>query len=166
MGIDPGLRFTGVGIIAEEAGQYQHLKHAVIALSDKLTPAERLAILLDKMSHLISEYSPSIISLEKAFFGKNADSAFKLGLARGVIMAIAGKNNIRVMEFAAKAVKKGITGHGNSEKETVAIFVQRILKLNANIFTRHDATDALALALFAATNCDRENLLTSRGIEI
>lgn len=164
MGIDPGLRFTGVGIIAEEAGQYRHLKHDVIVLSDRLSPAERLALLLEKLTVLISEFSPSIISLEKAFFGKNADSAFKLGLARGVVMAIAGKNNIRVMEYAAKAVKKGITGHGSSEKETVALFVQRILK--TNLVSRFDASDALALALFAATNCDRENLLTRRGIEI
>lgn len=164
MGIDPGLRFTGVGVIAEEAGQCKHLKHDVIVLSDRLPPAARLAVLLEKLSGFISEFSPSIISLEKAFFGKNADSAFKLGLARGVVMAIAGKNNIRVVEYAPKAVKKGITGHGGSEKETVALFVQRILK--TNISNRFDASDALALALFAATNCDRENLLTSRGIEI
>ncbi|OQW53462.1 MAG: hypothetical protein A4S09_07635 [Proteobacteria bacterium SG_bin7] len=164
MGIDPGLRFTGVGIVAEEAGQCRYLRHDIIMLSHRLSPAERLAILLERLSSIISEFSPTLISLEKAFFGKNADSAFKLGLARGVVMAIAGKNNIRVAEYATKAVKKGITGHGSSEKETVALFVQRILRVDLS--ARFDASDALALALFAAMNCDRENLLASRGIEV
>jgi crossover junction endodeoxyribonuclease RuvC len=163
MGIDPGLRYTGVGIICDTSGTAEHLGHDVISLPAHLSPAERLAILLDKMEMFIEKFSPHIISLEKAFFGKNADSAFKLGLARGVIMAVAAKNNIRVVEFAAKAVKKGITGHGAAEKDMVALFVKRLLKVD--VIKRTDASDALALALFGASYCDKENLLISRGLE-
>ncbi len=164
MGVDPGLYFTGIGIIGVENGVSKHIFHDVIELPEKIPVASKLQILGDKITQLIGAHKPAILSLEKAFFGKNADSAFKLGLVRGVVMAESARAQTRVLEFAARAVKKGIAGHGNADKETLALFVQRILKID--ISARRDATDALALALFAWNYCDNENLMRMRGIEI
>lgn len=164
MGVDPGLQFTGVGVICVNEGQITHLTHQVIASPARLETAEKLHFLEEAISRILGEFSPQVLSLEKAFFGKNADSAFKLGLVRGVVMSTAAKNKTRVLEFAARSVKKGITGHGAADKETVALFVTRQLQIHSS--ARADATDALALALFAANYCDKEKLLSTRGIEI
>lgn len=163
IGIDPGLQYTGWGAIGVEAGSCVHIANGVVVIPSALSVPERLAFLFGSLTDIFSQYRPKQSVVEKAFFGKNADSAFKLGLARGVALTVSAKANCEVQEYAAREIKKGITGSGSSEKDTVALFVSRILKLEK--FVRSDASDALALALYGAWMIDKKKFMGIRGIE-
>jgi crossover junction endodeoxyribonuclease RuvC len=93
---------------------------------------------------VVEKYNPTCFSVEKVFFGKNADSAFKLGQARGVAIAIAGRRHLPVFEYATRSVKKVLTSNGGATKEQVQLMVERWLNIREPSL---DATDALALAI-------------------
>lgn len=102
----------------------------------------------EALESLLAKYKPQQVVIEKIFLGKNADSAFKLGHARGVAMYEAAKTEAHVVEYATRVVKKGIVGNGGASKEDVQSCLQRLLKIKA--IERLDASDALALATFQA----------------
>jgi crossover junction endodeoxyribonuclease RuvC len=152
LGIDPGSRTTGFGVIKVTGrgceARIQHLSHGVISMDPKEDFPARMKELGSNLEWVLQKYKPAEVVIEKIFLGKNADSAFKLGHARGVAMYESAKFGSLVIEYATRLVKKGITGSGGASKEDVQACLQRLLNIKA--ITRIDASDALALATFRA----------------
>lgn len=148
LGIDPGSRITGFGILKIEKDRVLHVNHGVILMDPKDSFAIRMKELSLSMGVILKKYQPQEVAIEKIFLGKNADSAFKLGHARGVAMAEGAKQGAQIFEYATRMVKKGIVGTGAATKEEVAHCLCRLLKIKA--ISRIDASDALALAVFHA----------------
>jgi crossover junction endodeoxyribonuclease RuvC len=145
LGIDPGTRLTGIGII--EIGAKLKVVHAgVIRLKESAPLEVRLAALHSQLQKIYREFKPSETVVEKIFFGKNADSAFKLGHARGICVMTAATNGSKVSEYAAKFVKKVITGTGAASKEHVRLIITQVLRYTPES-TELDISDALALAV-------------------
>src|SRR5580693_1421864 len=145
MGIDPGTRLTGFGII-EVKERTRVLSAGVIRLNEKLSLEYRLADLHQQLAALFQKFQPRITVVEKIFYGKNIDSAFKLGHARGVCLMAAAAHQSQVEEYAAKFVKKAITGSGAATKEHVRVIVTQLLRYVPES-SEMDVSDALALAL-------------------
>ena len=110
LGVDPGSRITGFGIVRVENGRVEHINHGVIVMDTDQGFPFRMKELGSAFRELMSKYQPDEVVIEKIFLGKNADSAFKLGHARGVIMYEAGLGDADVYEYATRVVKKGVTG--------------------------------------------------------
>ncbi|MES2856088.1 MAG: crossover junction endodeoxyribonuclease RuvC [Bdellovibrionota bacterium] len=144
LGIDPGSQFTGFGVIETQGDRIRHVTHGVIAPPLKLEFNERIAIISREFDALISRIKPHTTVVEKIFLGKNPDSAFKLGHARGIVVASAIRADSAVVEYAARSVKKGITGNGASTKDQVQLLLFSALGLKGRV--QVDASDALALA--------------------
>ncbi len=148
LGIDPGSQYTGFGVIRRTGTELEHVTHGVIALPLKLEFHDRLGLLSNELEALFTRFEPHVAVIERIFLGKNADSAFKLGHARGIAVAAAVRQGAQVCEYAARSVKKGITGNGASSKEQVQLILFAALGLGGQV--RADASDALALAYFHA----------------
>lgn len=146
LGIDPGSRFLGYGAVSVTGSTMKAIDCGVLKFNAELPLAERLLDIGMGVQELFQKFKPDHLSLEKIFLGKNADSAFKLGHARGVIIYEALRANCEVHEYATRIVKKGITGHGGAEKEQVRAAVCSLLKIP--LLKSLDASDALAMACF------------------
>lgn len=157
LGVDPGSRITGFGVVKVQQGRIEHINHGVIVLDDKLGFAGRMKELGLAFHEVMAKYQPQQVVIEKIFLGKNADSAFKLGHARGVIMYEAGVGMAEVFEYATRSVKKSVTGNGGATKEEV----QAVLKvlLNTTNINRIDASDALAMACHHAFEIKKKAIL-------
>lgn len=149
LGIDPGSRFLGYGVVSVTAGQVKAVDFGVLKFNPDIPLTERLLTIGEGVQQLFARFNPDQLSLEKIFLSKNADSAFKLGHARGVIIYEALKARAEVFEYATRVVKKGITGNGGAEKEHVRLVVQNMLGLGQ--VKSLDASDALAMACFHAS---------------
>jgi crossover junction endodeoxyribonuclease RuvC len=125
----------------------------VIAPPSTLDFYDRLAILAGEIETLIDKVQPDIVVVERIFLGKNADSAFKLGHVRGVAVSLALKAGCKFVEYAARAVKKGVTGNGAASKEQVQVILYAALGLKGTP-AKLDASDALALAFYHARNVE------------
>ncbi|MBS4029517.1 MAG: crossover junction endodeoxyribonuclease RuvC [Ignavibacteriales bacterium] len=149
LGIDPGTRITGVGILDvtySSKKEIRILDAEAILLNPNDTMPLRLKEIFETLSSLIKKYKPNEVAIETMFYGKNAQSAMKLGHARGVAMLVAVLNDLPVAEYSPREVKKAVVGYGNASKEQVQAMVKRLLKLKAT--PKHfDVTDALAVAL-------------------
>lgn len=149
LGIDPGSRFLGYGVLSVEGSQIQPIDYGVLKFDPDVPLAERLQLIGLGVRELFAKYRPDHMSLEKIFLGKNADSAFKMGHARGVVIYESLLAECQVFEYATRAVKKGITGNGGAEKEHVRLVVRNMLRIGP--VNSLDASDALAMACFHAT---------------
>ncbi len=149
LGIDPGSRFLGYGVISVHAGQMKPIDFGVLKFDAEIPLSERLHSIGSGVRELMQKYEPQHVSLEKIFLGKSADSAFKLGHARGVIIYESLLAHAEVFEYATRVVKKGITGSGGAEKEHVRAVVTNLLKIGP--VKSLDASDALAMACFHAS---------------
>ena len=155
LGVDPGSHFTGFGVVKFDGRLVQHLSHGVISLPVRLSFNQRVAILAGEIELLLQRLQPDIAVVEKIFLGKNADSAFKLGHTRGVIIAAAMKAGCEVVEYATRSVKKGVTGSGAASKEQVQMLLFAALGLKSPS-QNLDASDALALAFYHARHLDSQ----------
>ena len=144
LGLDPGTLKMGCGILAFHSNEIECLDHSVIVCPNQYNMGERLYFLSEKLSKIFEKYRPDHVALEKMFFGKNVDSAFKLGQAFGIGLYQSQKWSCSVYEYAPRTVKKSVTGTGGAGKESVHACIQNILKVSPNSM---DASDALALAL-------------------
>jgi len=144
LGIDPGSRFTGYGVLQLQNNQPCYLASGRIRLQQESLP-QRLSGLYDALQSIVSEYQPSHVAIEKVFLGKNASSALKLGHARGVAMLVPSLHGIPVHEYAARLVKQAVAGTGAADKQQVQKMV--IQRLNLSSKPSEDAADALAVAL-------------------
>jgi crossover junction endodeoxyribonuclease RuvC len=155
LGIDPGSQFTGFGVVRAypgNGGRIEHVSHGVIALPKVADFHTRIGVLAIELDALLARVKPDMTVVERIFLGKNADSAFKLGHARGVAVASAVRFESVVVEYAARSVKKGITGSGASSKEQVQMILFKLLGIRKP--SQLDASDALALAFYHARNLE------------
>lgn len=146
LGIDPGLRKTGFGVVEKKGNTYKYINCGVIKLDKIPSVHDRLLKLFFEIERLIKSHNPQCISLESAFVGKNARSAFMIGEARAVCIIAGRKADLPVYEYPTRSVKQGITGFGGAEKGSVKHMVKIILNINGDI--SDDASDALAIAIF------------------
>ena len=146
LGIDPGSQRTGIGIIDVEAGgRARHVHHQPLLLLGEGDFPMRLRRLLDGLSGLIDEYRPDEVAIERVFVGRSADSALKLGQARGAAISAVVLRDLPVHEYAATEVKLALVGKGGAEKAQIQHMVGLMLNLHGKL--QADAADALAIAL-------------------
>jgi crossover junction endodeoxyribonuclease RuvC len=145
LGIDPGTRHLGWGLVSREGTRLCHVAHGVISPSASLPLAERLVLIERELVEVISTHPPDAGAVESLFFHKDAQAAAKLGHARGVILLVLARAQIATFEYAPAKVKRIISGHGGADKQQVALMMRSLLNLTT--LPRADATDALALAV-------------------
>jgi len=146
LGIDPGSQRTGVGIIdVDAAGRTVHVFNGPLVLLGEGGFPLRLKRLLVGLGELLDTWKPDEVAIEQVFFGKSADSALKLGQARGAAMAAVVMRDLPVHEYAAKEVKLAIVGRGGADKVQIQHMVGIMLNLNGKL--QADAADALAVAI-------------------
>lgn len=146
LGLDPGTRVTGYGIIREISGQAELVETGTIRTPVKKGMAIRLGVIFDKLQVLIAQHGPAEAAIENVFVSKNPSSALKLGQARGACMAACATNNISVAEYEPTKVKKNLVGVGNAPKSQVAFMVAHTLGVKKPDWAE-DASDALAIAI-------------------
>ena len=152
LGLDPGLRRTGWGVIACEGARISHVAHGVIAPKETLPFAERLLCLFQGIEAVLAEHGPHEAAVEETFMNNNAQSALKLGHARAMAMIVPARAGLIVAEYAATVVKKAVVGTGAADKAQVAFMVRALLKLTET--PPHDAADALAVGIAHVESSD------------
>lgn len=150
IGIDPGTRTTGFGVITSGA-RIETLDFGCIRPPVTLPIPQKYLVIFESIEHLITKYKPDAIAVETQFVYKNVQSAMKLGMARGMVLVAGAKHNIPLFEYAPKKAKLAVVGNGSASKEQVQKMVQTLLRL-PQIPTPEDASDALALAICHANN--------------
>ncbi|MHB8853829.1 MAG: crossover junction endodeoxyribonuclease RuvC [Ignavibacteriaceae bacterium] len=146
LGVDPGTIFTGFGIIKHSKNNSILVKHGLIKLPSTIMLPLKLEIIYDELDKIIKIYKPDEFAIETAFYGKNVQSAMKIGYARGVSMLAAVHNNIPTSEYSPREIKKSIAGTGAASKEQVSYMIKKMLDLKVDKI-KYDETDALAVAL-------------------
>lgn len=144
LGVDPGSRITGYGIIRVEGRTTEYIDSGCIRVGEKPW-AERLQTIFHSLALLIGEYRPEEFAIEQVFMARNPDSALKLGQARGAAIVSAANSGLPVHEYSARQVKQSVVGNGGADKAQVQHMVQALLKLARK--PQADAADALAIAL-------------------
>ena len=144
LGIDPGSRYTGWGVIRVEGNRMVCIDAGRLSLGNS-EHAQRLVLIYDGLSDILNKYQPKAAAIEGVFVHKNAQSALKLGQARGVAMLACAHHHLLPEEISPRSVKQCITGSGGATKDMVAMMVKRLLHLQKPLSV--DATDALAIAI-------------------
>lgn len=144
LGIDPGSRRTGFGVIDEEGGHLAYVACGIIAATNGTMP-QRLHAIFTGLNEVIGLYGPATVAIERVFFAHNADSALKLGQARGVALLAVACADLAVGEYSALQIKKACVGVGHAGKAQVQHMIRALLGLSAVPST--DAADALACAI-------------------
>lgn len=155
MGIDPGSRATGFGLVRVRGPSVDYIASGVIRAKGE-NFADRLRLIFDQMSLLLAEHRPGEVAIERVFMHRNADSALKLGQARAAAICATFDRPVPIHEYSAREVKQAVTGTGGAEKEQVEMMVKRLLGLRGRL--QSDAADALAVALCHA------HMRTVRGL--
>jgi crossover junction endodeoxyribonuclease RuvC len=145
LGIDPGLRFTGWGLVQVEGNRLRHVADGVIATDADEGVPERLRALHEALLALIAEHRPDEAAVEETYVNRNGTATLKLGYARGVALLAPALAGIPVAEYAAKSVKLSVVGTGGADKAQVQDMVRRLLP--GALLRRADAADALAVAI-------------------
>jgi len=154
LGIDPGSRLTGFGVIRVEGSNYHYLGSGCVRVQGEGT-SHRLQQIFAGLQEVIQMYQPIEVSIEQVFMHRNPGSALKLGQARGVAIVAAAMTAIPVAEYSARQIKQSVVGHGAAKKEQVQHMVKTLLNLSGT--PQADAADALAIALCHANS--RQNML-------
>ena len=145
LGIDPGSRFMGWGVLRVAGTKIEHVAHGVLRADESLSLAKRLVIIDDGLREICLRYQPAEAGVESIFFAKDATAAAKLGHARGVILLNLQRHNIEIHEYPPSLVKRAVGASGRADKAQVARIVQAFLRLKEIPPT--DASDALAIAI-------------------
>lgn len=144
LGIDPGSRLTGYGVIRQQGQKFEYIASGCIRMTLGEMP-DRLKQIFDGVSQIIAQTQPTMFAIEQVFMARNPDSALKLGQARGAAIVAAKVAGLDVYEYSARQVKQSVVGTGAADKAQVQHMVKSLLKLPAN--PQADAADALAVAL-------------------
>lgn len=152
LGIDPGYERLGISIL--EINQNNHPKEKLIFsdcfTTNKKDPHERrLGEIMIHIEKIIKKYKPNILAIEKVFFTVNQKTAMAVAESRGVILAVAGSMNVKIIEFSPTEIKSGVAGYGNANKKDIKFMVPKILKTNLTT-TQDDEIDAIAIAICAS----------------
>jgi crossover junction endodeoxyribonuclease RuvC len=157
LGLDPGLRHTGWGIIEIAGNRLAHVADGVAHAPVRLSLAERLVALFRQLGDVLDRFRPDEAAVEETFVNKNAASTLRLGLARGVALLAPAERGLPVAEYSANLIKKSVVGAGHADKEQVQLMVHRLLPGCA--IAEPDAADALAVAI-----CHAHHAATLRAI--
>jgi crossover junction endodeoxyribonuclease RuvC len=158
LGLDPGLRNTGWGVIDAEGNRLKHVAQGVVKTVDDASLAVRLNDLYRKLGEVLDQYQPDAAAVEETFVNKNPGSTLKLGMARGVVLLAPAERGIPVFEYAANLVKKSVVGVGHADKIQVQMMVKRLLP---GATSGADACDALAVAI-----CHVHHAATHRAVSL
>lgn len=145
LGIDPGLRRTGFGLIDAQGAQLRYIASGTIVVPADQPLAERLKVILDNLREVIREGAPTVSAIEKVFVNTNSTTTLLLGQARGAALCALADSGLPVHEYTALQIKKSVVGHGHAAKEQVQLMVQRLLQLDG--LPAPDSADALACAI-------------------
>jgi crossover junction endodeoxyribonuclease RuvC len=146
LGVDPGTIFTGFGLIKQDGNSHHRIINGIIKLPPSFSLSQKLEIIYDELDKLIKTYRPDEFAIETAFYGKNVQSAMKIGYARGVSMLAAVHNKIPASEYSPREIKKSVVGNGAASKEQVYFMISTLLELKKEKM-KFDESDALAVAL-------------------
>ena len=149
LGIDPGTAMLGFGIVERTGPRLRAIDYGVIKTPANLPLPDRLEAIYLALNDLIDLHAPALVGVERLFFTKNAQTAFAVGQARGVVLLAAAQHDLEIREATPNEVKVATAGHGSAAKEQVQRMVQAILGL-PEIPTPDDAADALAIAICVA----------------
>ena len=150
IGIDPGLRHTGWGIIEFQNNQIKHVDDGSISPSTKLGDGQRLLVIKEQLKKIIDQYDPDASVIEKIFVGLGTASSLKLGMARGASMIALAEAGLCIRELSPKFVKKTVTGYGAASKEQIKSMIEKLINI---VPKNEDSSDALAIAI-SAQNID------------
>lgn len=145
LGVDPGSRKTGYGVLSHLRGKCEYVTSGVIRTPVGGSLPERLHVIFSSLSEIIEQFQPQEMAIEQVFMAKNAGSALKLGQARGAAIVAAVSHQLPVAEYEARKVKQSVVGTGAADKLQVQHMVKTLLKLPRA--PQEDAADALAVAL-------------------
>jgi crossover junction endodeoxyribonuclease RuvC len=163
LGIDPGLRVTGYGVLDKDGQQLHYVASGCIRTPDGELP-ERIKVILDSLREVIEQHRPQQVALEIVFVNVNPQSTLLLGQARGAAICAAVLADLPVAEYTALQVKQAVVGNGHAKKEQVQDMVQRLLKLSGK--PSPDAADALACAISHAHGGQGLGQLATRGFRV
>lgn len=160
LGVDPGSRRTGFGLIESDSGRLKHVQHGIIAAGNG-DLCRRLLAIFEGLQDVIRAYNPQEVAMEDVFMSKNARSALKLGQARGALISACGQAGLCVAAYSPAVVKQAVVGFGRAEKGQVQHMVRLLLHLSGDI--QEDAADALAVAVCHANHAGGPRLPTAAG---
>jgi crossover junction endodeoxyribonuclease RuvC len=163
LGLDPGLRRTGWGVVGVEGSRLIHIAHGVIRPDETLALAQRLVHLFDAVQAVLADHHPHEAAVEETYVNNNPSSTLKLGHARAAVMLAPAKAGLLVAEYAATVVKKAVVGVGGADKAQVAFMVRRLLPAAGD--PTADAADALAVAI-AHAHARTARTLKDRGAAV
>lgn len=149
IGVDPGSRITGYGIVEMNKGEARHITHGYIQTKSDVL-ADKLHEIFESLSQVIAEYTPTQAAIEQVFTFYNHQSALKLGQARGAALTALARAGLGVGEYSAKQVKQAVVGYGGANKGQVQHMIRALLKLQQT--PQADAADALAIAICHCNN--------------
>ncbi len=144
LGIDPGSRFTGYGVIQTDNKKIKYIASGCIRIVADTT-AQKLQQVFAGIREVVAQFKPDAAAIEQVFMHRNVNSAIKLGQARGVAMVAASQNGMPVFEYSAKQIKQAVVGYGAADKNQMQQMVKMLLKLSD--VPQEDAADALAVAI-------------------
>lgn len=160
LGIDPGSRVTGYGVIDVMGASISYVASGCIRTADGALE-QRLAQIYAGLSEIVGLHRPNAVAIERVFMAKNPDSALKLGQARGAALVCMANHGLSLAEYAARQIKQSVTGQGGADKAQVQHMVTAVLNLSAT--PQADAADALAIALTHAYSANGLLTTSSRG---
>lgn len=156
LGIDPGSRVTGFGIVEQAGGRIIRVDHGEIRIKNGEPFTRCLSRIYDELTDVIVRTKPDAVAVEDIFYGKNVKSLIKQGHVRGVVLLAASRHGLPVHEYSPLEVKKAVVGYGRAEKQQVQMMIRAILQLDETL--PEDASDALAVAI-CHTNTKKEAVL-------
>lgn len=148
LGLDPGTRHFGWGVIERVGTRVSHVAHGVIDVDTSASLAERLCVIEEGLVSVVEAHRPDASVVEALFFGKDASAAAKLGHARGVALLVLARAGLSIAEYEPARVKRAIVGNGRADKRQMTMVVTALLRLQSP--PRADAADALAIAVMHA----------------
>ncbi len=151
LGIDPGTAALGYGIVESSRGRLREVDHGCLVTSPDTALPDRLLAIHTLVDELVAVHGPALMAVERLFFSKNAQTAFGVGQARGVVLLAAAQHRVPVVEATPNEVKSAVAGYGAADKEQVQRMVQVVLGM-AERPHPDDAADALAIAVWAANS--------------
>lgn len=146
LGIDPGISNTGFGVVERAGASLLALDGGVCRTAPDMAIERRVASIADQVELLIEQYQPEALAVESIYFGKNAQTAFAVGQARGAVLAVAGRREIDVFSYTPQQIKLAVCGSGSAGKEQVQRMVAALLGLRGELPEDH-AADALAVGI-------------------
>src|SRR6476646_4410404 len=146
LGIDPGSETLGWGVVDGQGARYTLVDFGVVKSSPRTAFSKRLAGIYDRVSEVMAEHSPDVLSVEDTFYAVNVGVALKLGQVRGAMLLLAEQRGLEIAEYSPRLIKQTVVGYGAAEKHQVQEMVRVLLRMKT-VPTPHDAADALAIAI-------------------